>query len=252
MHERTGAEHWREAWRESAERLGRSGATVSGSRSSTGKPRALSSVRPTASPATSSRSPRVASSTLRRRDELERARDRDPGRVRRSAPTGSASGRRRSSRPRHAAGDADAVVPRCARASSPRSRSFAPGDEQLTELLRRRRRADLAGRAAREGRPALPRHRRQRLRVPEAVRAHRRRALARARPRASRCTPPSRSSGSDRARPWPPLALDRRPRHRCLPPRLPRRHDRLPDRRSLLGNPGDRVALAAGCTGLMV
>ena len=61
--------------------------------------------------------------------------------------------------------------------------SLAPDDEQLTELLAGRRRADLAGRPAREGSQPLPRHRRQRLRLSEAVRAHGRRALARTRAR---------------------------------------------------------------------
>ena len=55
------------------------------------------------------------------------------------------------------------------------------GGRGLDGAAGRRRRADLARWAAREGRRALPRDRGQRLRVPAAVRADRGRALARAR-----------------------------------------------------------------------
>ncbi len=58
----------------------------------------------------------------------------------------------------------------------------------------RGRRAHLARGAPRQGRRPLPRDRRQRLRPPQAVRAHRRRARGSAARGRSRCTPSSRSS----------------------------------------------------------
>ena len=58
-----------------------------------------------------------------------------------------------------------------------------PHDDDLDALLARRRRADLRGRPAAQGRQPLPRHRGQRLRAAEALHAHGRRAVARARRR---------------------------------------------------------------------
>ena len=99
--------------------------------------------------------------------------------------------------------------------------ALAPATTPSSTRCCRRRRADLACRAARQGRRPLPRHGRQRLRVPRAVRAHGRRALARAR---ARLRDARRRAGRARARaprPWPPHAVDRRPGHavflaRCL------------------------------------
>ena len=109
--------------------------------------------------------------------------------------------------------DPGAVVPR------------RTGDRHLRGLvlaggaLPRRRRAHVAGGRPRERARALPRHGGQRLRAPEGLRAHRRRALARpraalrdARPRASRASEPPA-----------PLPLHRRRRSRALRRRLPRR-----------------------------
>ena len=70
-----------------------------------------------------------------------------------------------------------------------------------------------------EGPVHLPRHRRQRLRVPQGVRAHRRRALAR-----SCATLRDARARTGRApRPRPLLAVDGRPRRRAVRRRLPRR-----------------------------
>ena len=168
---------------------GANGAATSGSRTSTGAAR-TSSGRRTGSRATSSSS---HAATFWTTSGVPRSR---PGPWRRStatrcAPTGSRSGVPRSSRAASRAARSGVTVHR---ASSRRSRSLAPGDDALTELLVAG--GELTWRAGplREGRRPLPRHRRQRLRVPEALRAHRRRALARIARAHSRCTRSSRSS----------------------------------------------------------
>ena len=88
----------------------------------------------------------------------------------------------------------------------------------------RRSGAHLAGGTARagEGPLDLPRHRRERLRVPEDVRAHRRRALAGARPALRHACARAGGAPAGRPRPRPVLALDGRPRRRALRCRLPR------------------------------
>ena len=179
---------------------------------------------PMALPATSSRSPAVISSI----PSAERRWSDGRSRRSRSTPstrTSSASGRRRSSLPASPQGirtqwchGAPGMVASLA--------TMAPDDERLTELLARRRRAHLARRPAPEGRPALPWHRRQRVRVSEAVRAHRRRALARARTRIRDALGRAGRGRSGGARPRPPHALDRRSRHGRLPAELPQRQRR--------------------------
>ena len=75
----------------------------------------------------------------------------------------------------------------------------------------RRRRADVAGRAAawaREGARNLSRHCGQRLRVPEGIHAHRRRALARPRAPLRRARTRAGATAPCRAWPRPLLALD--------------------------------------------
>ena len=82
---------------------------------------------------------------------------------------------------RRRAGIADAVLPR--RAGLRRlPRATCPVDA-LDELLLGAGEGDVGRRAAAQGLQPVPRHGGQRLRVPEAARAHRRRALARARAR---------------------------------------------------------------------
>ena len=78
--------------------------------------------------------------------------------------------------------DPGAVVPRRAR----RGRIaclLRPRRRRARTVAARGRRAHLARRPAGEGSEPVPRHRRQRLRLPGAARAHRGRAVARARPR---------------------------------------------------------------------
>ena len=107
------------------------------------------------------------------------------------------------------------VVPR--RARDRRDRGAVP----RRGAAARRRRADLAGGRARrrEGRRPLPRHGRQRLRAPEGVRSHRRRALARAGPPLRRPRARAGRAGADGERPRPLLALHGRPRaSRSSPP----------------------------------
>ena len=97
----------------------------------------------------------------------------------------------------------------------------------------RRRRADL-GRPTdtREGLEHLPRDGQQRLRLPQGLRAHRRRALARARRRfAVHALAQVERVGVHAARAL--LALDWRSRGRRLRRRLPRRPRRVPDPRRL-------------------
>ena len=158
----------------------RSGATISGSRTSTaGRPTA--SALPMALPATSSRSPEVVSSIL----SAERRWSDGRSRRSRSTPstrTGSASGRRRSSLPARRQGSRTQWC-HGAPGNGRLARDDRAGRRAADGAAARGRRAHLARRPAPEGRPALPRHRRQRVRVPEAVRAHRRRALARPRSR---------------------------------------------------------------------
>ena len=87
----------------------------------------------------------------------------------------------------------------------------------------RRRRADVAGGPARQGRGPLPRHRRQRLRFPHPVRAHGRRALARPGPPVRRPLDRAGRTRTRRPRDGPLQPVDRRPRDRALPRRLHRR-----------------------------
>ena len=98
-----------------------------------------------------------------------------------------------------------------------------------------RRRARLAGGAARrrEGLRHLPRHGRQRLRAAEDVRAHGRRALAR--PSAAFRGPRARAGGAARgdARAEALFAMDWRRRSRALRCRLPGRPRPLPDPRHM-------------------
>ena len=88
--------------------------------------------------------------------------------------------------------DPHAVVPR------------RPGDRRHARRHARRgargrgRRADVARRPAAEGRQPLPRHSRERLRVPDAARAHRGRTVARPGRGHSRCTPSVRWSTAGR------------------------------------------------------
>ena len=161
-----------------------------------------------------------------RPDATRRARaacDRHLGRATPSATTGSASGRRCSSRPNAAS---SAIRTQWCHGAPGIVASLAvarPARRGADRAAARRRRADLAGRPAREGRRPLPRHGRQRLRVSQAVRAHRRRALARTRarvrdarrrtgrasPRASTAAAATRSGRATRAPPstctaaWP-------------------------------------------------
>ena len=148
--------------------------------------------RPTALRATSSRSPEAVARSLLAGRSWSTARSRR-SRISPSTRTGSASGRRRSSRParRQDRLGRSGVTARPGIVAS--FATIAPDDERLTELLLGGGELTWLAGPHREGRPALPRHRRQRLRVPQAVRAHRRRALARARPGRSRCIRSSRS-----------------------------------------------------------
>ena len=197
----------------------RSGAAISGSRISTASPRTASAL-PMALPATSSRSPEAVSSTLRaearsssaRIATLEKYAQHEDGLCQwppalepPGSPTGDPARSGATARPGMVASLA----------------TMAPDDERLTELLLGGGELTWLRRPAPEGRPALPRHRRQRVRVPEAVRAHRRRALAR-RARGSRCTRSSRSRAGG-ARPRPPHALDG-DLGTAVSPELPRRH----------------------------
>ena len=88
----------------------------------------------------------------------------------------------------------------CSGATAPRGSSSHAAEYLDEELLLARRAARLGRGAARrrEGRRHLPRHRRQRLRAPEDVRAHGRRALARACARASPCMRSNRRSACRR------------------------------------------------------
>ena len=87
------------------------------------------------------------------------------------------------------------------------------------ELLARRRGAHVAGRPPRQGTRPLSRHRGQRLRAPEGVRANRRRALA----QPSAALRDARARAGRAPRPRQPLALQRRHRRRAVRRRLPRR-----------------------------
>ena len=106
-----------------------------------------------------------------------------------------------------------AVVPRLARHRQ-LPRDGGVEDADVHEAARGRRRADLARRPAREGRRALPRHRRQRPCAPGTPRAHRRPAMARA---SAEVRGARAGAGRARARglrQWTPFALDRRHRRR--------------------------------------
>ena len=127
---------------------------ASGSRTS-GARRACTSARRTALPAACSRSARStgAAETARRYAVVEDGLANWP-------PSADGAARPQRDDPR-------AVVPRRARDDHLAGRRPRRGPRA------RRRRAHVAGRAAREGRGPLPRHGRQRLRVPDAPRAHR-------------------------------------------------------------------------------
>ena len=115
--------------------------------------------------------------------------------------------------------------------------SLAPGDDELTELLVAG--GELTWRAGplREGREPLSRHCGQRVRVPQAPRANRGRALAPPRPRVRDARDRAGRAGSSRVRPRAPHALDGRPGNRALPRELHRRDRGVPDTRRVL-SPG--------------
>ena len=84
-------------------------------------------------------------------------------------------------------------------------------------------RVDLARRAAAKGCKPLPRHGRERIRVPGPARADGRRAVAHARARVRDARGRSGGAQPVGVRTRSPYALDRRPRHGSLPRRLRRR-----------------------------
>ena len=114
--------------------------------------------------------------------------------------------------------------------------TLAPGDEELDELLLAG--GELTWRAGplREGREPLPRHGGQRLRVPEALRAHGGRALARARACVRHARARAGGAGPRGTRSRSSHALDRRPRDGALPGELPVGDGRDPHDRSLLSS----------------
>ncbi len=129
--------------------------------------------------------------------------------------------------------------------------SLAPHDEQLTELLIAggeltwqagplKKGANLCHGTAGNG-----------YAFSEAVRAHRQRTLARTCARVRHARHRTGRAHDSRVRSRPPLALDRRPGHRPLPPQLPHRHGSLPDPRPLLARPRQRArtALASSWAG---
>ena len=138
-----------------------------------------------------------------------------------------AAGHRRGPGARANRVDPGAVVPRRARRGRIACLLRARRRRART-VAARGRRAHLARRPAGEGSEPVPRHRGQRLRLPGAARAHRGRAVARARPRVrdARCSPGRAATRRVRARPL--RALVWRPRHSALPRGLPRRSRRPP------------------------
>ena len=108
---------------------------------------------------------------------------------------------------------ADAVLPRRA------GLCHQPGRHArhcARRSVARRRRSDLARGSAGEGFESLPRHRRQRLRIPETLRTHRRRAVARACARVCDARDQADRSRRRAIRSAALLAVDRRSRVRHL------------------------------------
>ena len=210
---------------------GRRGATSSGCRISTAD-RSTSSVRPTASPATCSSSPAGGALDHGPPSELERRAVRVLARhairadgLAQWPPSLEPSSQEARTQWCHGA---PGIVASCA--------TLAPGDAELDELLLAGGELTWRGRAAPEGREPLPRHRGKRLRLPQALRAHRRRALAGARACVRDARRRAGRAGRGRARTGPSHALDRRPRDSPLPRELPLRDGRVPDDRPLLSS----------------
>src|SRR4029453_15929448 len=129
--------------------------------------------------------------------------------------------------------DQDPVVPRRAR-----HRRFTRDDcarrSAIHGAARRRRRAHLARRPSRQRPGPLPRDRGQRLRVPETLRAHRRRALARPSSRVRDARGGQGRADGQPSRPRPLHAVDRGSWNRALPPELHRGGRRHADARQVL------------------
>src|SRR5919204_498226 len=195
---------------------------------------------------------RPGDSVRRRRTRVRRERARPlpaaraPRRRRRRVPAGGGDRRRPRGEARRASELAGprghgsgpprphAVVPRSA-GHHHLARTSRAGGQRAHDAPRRRRRAGLARRPARQGTGTLPRHRRQRLRLPRAPPPHRRGAVARAGAglrHARRCAGRCRAK---RPQPRPLHALDRRYRRGDLPRALPSRRRGIPHARRLVG-----------------